>query len=87
GVVLTGGTALTQGIVELAVDLLEKPVRVGYPDGISGLADVVDSPEYATGVGLLMYGSRRQYVTEEHEDALSVKALFSKVKQWFQDLF
>lgn len=87
GVILTGGTALTQGIVELAIDLLEKPVRVGHPEDIRGLADVVDSPEYATGVGLLMYGSKRQYVTEEHEDALSLKALFNKVKQWFQDLF
>jgi cell division protein FtsA len=87
GIVLTGGTALTQGIAELAVDLLEKPVRVGYPEGISGLADVVDSPEYATGVGLLLYGGRRQHVIEENEDALSVKVMFSKVKQWFQDLF
>jgi cell division protein FtsA len=87
GIVLTGGSALTHGIAELAVDLLEKPVRVGYPEGIGGLADVVHSPEYATGVGLLLYGARRQQVKEEHEDSLSMKAMFSKVKEWLQDLF
>ncbi|MGB4505268.1 MAG: cell division protein FtsA [Syntrophaceticus sp.] len=87
GIVLTGGTALTKGIAELAVDLLEKPVRVGYPEGIGGLADVVHSPEYATGIGILLYGARRHQAKEENEDSLSMKAMFSKVKEWFQDLF
>ncbi len=87
GIVLTGGTALTQGIAELAVSLLEKPVRVGYPEGISGLADVVHSPEYATGVGLLLYGAKRHQTMEEDEEGLSLKAMISKVKRLFQDLF
>lgn len=87
GIVLTGGSALTQGVAELAVNLFEKPVRVGYPEGIGGLADVVHGPEYATGVGLLLYGAKRQLTIEENEDSLSMKAMFSKVKQWLQDLF
>ncbi|MFY9140411.1 MAG: cell division protein FtsA [Thermacetogeniaceae bacterium] len=87
GIVLTGGTALTCGIAELAVDLLEKPVRVGYPEGIVGLADVVHSPEYATGVGLLMYGVRRHQALEENEDSFFAKSIFSRIKKWFLDLF
>ena len=87
GIVLTGGTALTNGIAELAGDLLEKPVRVGYPEGIVGLADVVHSPEYATGVGLLMYGVRRHQAMEENEDSFFAKSIFSRIKKWFLDLF
>jgi len=66
---------------------LEKPVRVGYPEGIGGLADVVHSPEYATGVGLLLYGARRQQFIDENEDSLSIKAMYSRIKKWLQDLF
>ncbi len=87
GIVLTGGAALTDGVAELAVELLEKPVRVGYPEGVHGLSDVVHSPEYATGVGLLLYGSKRHQYKEEKEYSLSVKEMFSKLKEWIQDLF
>jgi cell division protein FtsA len=87
GIVLTGGTALTQGIAELAVELLQKPVRVGYPEEIGGLADVVHAPECATGVGLLLYAAKSRRLQEENEDSLSMKVMFSRVKQWFQDFF
>ncbi len=59
GVVLTGGTALLRGFAELAGERLGLPARVGYPVGVVGLADAVASPAFATAVGLVLYGARR----------------------------
>lgn len=58
GVVLTGGVAALNGISELASQFLQLPVRVGYPSGIGGMADMVCHPSYATAVGLLVHGMR-----------------------------
>ncbi|MBN1573786.1 MAG: cell division protein FtsA [Deltaproteobacteria bacterium] len=57
GVVLTGGSSLLTGIADMGEHIFNMPVRVGYPRGISGLVDLVNSPMYATGVGLVLYGS------------------------------
>ena len=56
GIVLTGGTALLQGMVELGEEVFHLPVRLGVPAYVGGLADVVRSPRYATAVGLLLDG-------------------------------
>ncbi|MEM8594749.1 MAG: cell division protein FtsA, partial [Pseudomonadota bacterium] len=56
GIVLTGGTSKMQGAVELAEEVFHMPVRLGTPQGVSGLSDIVRNPIYATGVGLLHYG-------------------------------
>jgi cell division protein FtsA len=56
GVVVTGGTAQMRGLRELGRQVLGLPVRIGQPQGISGLIDTVDSPAYATPVGLLLWG-------------------------------
>lgn len=58
GVVLTGGCAQLPRFDELVREMLGVPVRIGSPGGLSGLADALDSPPYATGVGLLRWGSR-----------------------------
>jgi cell division protein FtsA len=58
GVVLSGGTSLMSGIVELAEQVFDMPARRGNPDGVGGLADVVNSPAHAVGVGLIVYGSK-----------------------------
>ena len=60
GVVLTGGSCLLPGTEDLGEHIFEMPVRIGRPVGIGGLTDVVNSPMYATGVGLVIYGSRNQ---------------------------
>ena len=60
GVVLTGGAVVMDGMPELAEQVFNLPVRRGTPRGIGGLVDVVNSPLYATGVGLVLYGSRQQ---------------------------
>ena len=62
GIVLTGGAAKMEGVVELAEEVFHLPVRVGLPQHVTGLADVVSNPIHATGVGLLLYGSRQDNV-------------------------
>jgi cell division protein FtsA len=58
GVVLTGGSTIMEGIPELAEQVFNLPVRRGTPIGIGGLVDLVNSPMYATGVGLVLFGSK-----------------------------
>ncbi len=60
GVVLTGGTALMEGVQDAAERYLGLPIRKGTPRNIGGLMDVVNSPIYATGVGLVIYGAENQ---------------------------
>lgn len=60
GIVLTGGTAIMEGMPEIAEQVFNLPVRRGYPMGITGLVDLVNSPIYATGVGLVIYGSKNR---------------------------
>lgn len=60
GLVLCGGTAGLSGIHELGQEILDMPVRVGAPRGLRGLVDVLNDPAYATSVGLLLWGLRRQ---------------------------
>ncbi len=59
GLVLTGGCANLKGIAPVARDILELPVRVGVPQGVYGIADVLPDPAFATGVGLLLWGDRK----------------------------
>ena len=58
GVVVTGGTAIMDGVPELAGQVFDLPVRRGIPEGVGGLGDVVQSPIFATAVGLTLYGIR-----------------------------
>lgn len=59
GAVITGGSSLMEGMPEIAEEILELPVRRGIPMGVKGLVDLVSSPIYATGVGLVLYGFRK----------------------------
>lgn len=58
GVVITGGGSLTVGILEIGKRVLGLPIRLGIPEGINGLVDEILSPQFATTVGLLLYGSK-----------------------------
>jgi cell division protein FtsA len=88
GIVLTGGAALLEGITELAEQIFNMPVRRGRPIGFGGLTDVVNSPMYATGVGLILYGGRRL-----SKETLTTKGgslfgdVFKKIKKWFLEFF
>ncbi|MEZ5530257.1 MAG: cell division protein FtsA [Porticoccaceae bacterium] len=86
GMVLTGGTAKMEGVVELAEEIFHMPVRLGSPQNIKGLIDIVDNPIYSTGVGLLMYGMQQQQegnkVSRRRE--VSKEGFISRLKGWFQ---
>lgn len=89
GMVCTGGASGMDGTVELAEDILDMPVRMGKPGGVSGLIDVVSNPKYATGVGLVLYGFRRS----EEGATRSFKAgenlfqqIMNRMKGWFTGL-
>jgi cell division protein FtsA len=87
GVVLTGGSSVMQGMVELGEEIFHMPVRVGLPRYAGGLADVVRNPRYATAVGLLLEGV--QQVRQGHlarQDG-SVRAVFGRMREWFQRNF
>ncbi|MGB0955117.1 MAG: cell division protein FtsA, partial [Panacagrimonas sp.] len=65
GLVLTGGAALIPGVVELAEEVFELPVRVGLPQAIAGARDIDKSPAFATAAGLLTYAQQMQPKTSE----------------------
>jgi cell division protein FtsA len=60
GLVLTGGSSNLAGISTLGRDTLRLPVRVGAPNDVYGIADVLRDPAYATSVGLLLWGSKHE---------------------------
>jgi cell division protein FtsA len=88
GIILTGGSALLEGIPELAEQVFNVPVRRGTPIGIAGLVDLVNSPMYATGVGLVLYGSRNQ---AQSRFKVGEGNIFSKVthrmREWIGEFF
>ena len=88
GVVLTGGATKMEGVVELAEEILQMPVRVGAPMHVTGLGEVVGNPVYATGVGLLLKGSQSEH---PRRPSLPVGgragSVLKKLKTWFSDAF
>ncbi len=84
---ITGGSAVMQGMVELGEEILHMPVRVGVPQYAGGLAEVVRTPRYATAVGLLMEGaSQLQHGKLSHQSG-SFKAVLGRMREWFQRNF
>ncbi len=87
GVVLTGGTSKIEGIIDLAEEIFHMPVRLGLPQHISGLTDMVRNPIYATGVGLLLYGQKHRHARSTYARGVSVKGVWGRMKSWFQGNF
>ena len=88
GVVITGGTSILPGMPEMAEQIFNLPVRRGVPQDIGGLTDVVNSPIFATGVGLVKYGSRN---LKSHKFMIGQENVFDKVvrrmKEWLNEFF
>jgi len=88
GVVLTGGTAKMEGAVDLAEEIFHMPVRLGMPQGVAGLVDVVRNPIYATGVGLLLFGQQNRSGSLREINAQgNLKSVVQRMKSWFQGNF
>lgn len=89
GIVLTGGTSKMEGVVELAEEIFNTPVRIGTPQNVSGLTDIVKNPIYSTGVGLLHYGVKQQSpsaIKSKSSQAPQV-SISERVKTWFKNNF
>ncbi len=87
GFVLTGGSVLLDGISELAESVFNVPVRIGEPDKIGGLKDIVKEPSYATGVGLVIFGSTKSSQTKFKDTQIHGFAeVLNRMKQWFKDI-
>jgi cell division protein FtsA len=85
GIVLTGGSAKMEGAIELAEEVFHMPVRLGVPQYVEGLSDVVRNPIHATGVGLLLYGQEAlQASAGKAQSRLSPGSVFRRMKSWFQ---
>jgi cell division protein FtsA len=88
GIVVTGGSAKMEGAVELAEEVFHMPVRLGIPQYVKGLSDVVRNPIHATGVGLLLYGYEN-LTRHEHEAPMGggLKEVLARMRAWFQSHF
>jgi cell division protein FtsA len=83
GIVLTGGTALLDGLEEVAEEIFDLPVRRGEPMGIGGLVDRVSTPDFSTAVGLILYGYNQwkdKGITKERK-----QGFWAKMKDWLKE--
>jgi len=88
GIVITGGSAGMQGMVELGEEVFHMPVRLGLPSYAGGLAEVIRNPRYSTGVGLLLAGiSQHQRHQIEKLQSGSFKQIVGRMKKWFETNF
>ena len=88
GVVLTGGCSLLEGLPELAEKIFGMPARRGFPQGIGGLTDIVSSPVFSTGVGLVLYGAKNGHHRgfRIREDNI-FNRVRSRMMEWFVEYF
>ena len=88
GVVMTGGSSKMDGVVDLAEEIFHMPVRLGSPQYVSGLSDVVSNPIHSTGVGLLLFGEQHQSSgTQYFSTEGGMKGIWGRMKSWFQGNF
>jgi len=88
GVVLTGGSSKMEGVIELAEEVFHLPVRLGVPQHVGGLAEVVRNPIHATGVGLLLFGNQEMVeASPETRAGEGLKGMLARMKSWFQGNF
>ena len=88
GIVLTGGSAKMEGAIELAEEVFHVPVRLGLPQSVQGLSDVVRNPIFSTGVGLLLYArDNAMPVRRGRSLGGNAKSVIDRMRSWFQGNF
>jgi cell division protein FtsA len=88
GIVLTGGSAKMEGAIELAEEVFHVPVRLGVPQHIKGLTDVIRNPIYSTGAGLLLYARDNAFAGNRGKSiAGNARSMAERMKNWFQGNF
>jgi cell division protein FtsA len=87
GVVLTGGSSLLEGLVEISEQIFNLPTRQGYPRGVGGLNDVINNPMYATAVGLVLYGMHNQPPKKFRiRDVNIFSRITARMRRWFKEI-
>jgi cell division protein FtsA len=94
--VLTGGSALVDGLQQLAGEAFQMHTRIGYPMGVGGLVDVIHDPSFATAVGLVLHGFKTQRKGQRQTGrwapparwagSRSSRGLWGRVKKWFREV-
>ena len=87
GIVLTGGSSKMEGAIELAEEVFHMPVRLGMPQYVTGLSDVVRNPIHATGVGLLLFGAQSTARRAHTPVGGGARAVWERMKSWFNGNF
>ena len=87
GIVLTGGTSLMPGMVDLAEQVFLKPARIGTPEYRGHLHEVLRSPRFSTGIGLLMEGQAQLMRGRRVSQSGSFQGTFLRMKEWFAGNF
>jgi cell division protein FtsA len=87
GLVLTGGASRMEGVVDLAEEMLHMPVRVGIPQHVTGLGEVVGNPVHATGVGLLLWGGQVEYPRRTSQPSSKAGNVWARMREWYRGQF
>ncbi|MDF1818893.1 MAG: cell division protein FtsA [Immundisolibacteraceae bacterium] len=87
GVVLTGGSSKMEGVIDLAEEVFHMPVRLGVPQFVTGLTEVVSNPIHATGVGLLLFAREQRRKGIEGANVNGFSAVLARLKSWFDGHF
>ena len=89
GIILTGGGASLNGIIDIAQEIFNMPVKIGIPDTINGKAEIINNPRYATGIGIIKYVIENKKVLEEQFEVnnnSSINTFISKIKNVFNKI-
>ena len=87
GIVMTGGSSKVEGLIDLAEEVFHMPVRLGIPQLVTGMAEVINNPIHATGVGLLLFGLENGASSERSRGGGSFREIWGRMKSWFQGNF
>lgn len=87
GVVLAGGAVLMEGLDVMAENILELPVRIGEPVGISGITEKIYSPSYATGIGLMLYGAEESFAEHGFNNGNILNGFKTRMRGWIGEIF
>jgi cell division protein FtsA len=87
GIVMTGGSSKVEGLIDLAEEVFHMPVRLGIPQLVTGMTEVINNPIHATGVGLLLFGLENGAASERGREKGSFREIWGRMKSWFQGNF
>lgn len=84
GIVMTGGSSKVEGLIDLAEEVFHMPVRLGIPQLVTGMAEVINNPIHATGVGLLLFGLENGASRERSPVGGGFREMWGRMRSWFQ---